>query len=467
MIRTARENPATIALLEHVEAKATGSLSLGAAAAERSLHLLQGHLIAATAYDDPSRIIQVLRVRGLLSPRQAATLQSRSSEGADIFGDLLELAGGPVFDGILRDRFYQNLCDVLSSEETPRFKPQRGIFVHNIQMGHDTAQLVRTACNDCDTAGLIDLDAAIVRGPADAGTGPARALLVARLDDRPQSVRDLIEGSPFEPIRARLLIAELLREGVIDFADVRSDEPDEPTTPTPTPVELEPTTILPSRTPRPAPAHGQGAQSSNAEPGEREDVDDGPTEHVEQATMNDLLGGSEELDAFEDHDYSRGAPGQGRFTTEDHHRDRVEVASLGSRSPDLAVRYSSPVITEAEATTKVHVTNEVLGAVVRAFDDSEGVGRGRALVQLLVTGAPMRFSPLLRDLMVDESGGLPERQVLHNLFGRPAAEHRQLLNGGLVDLIDRALSSAADELPEEHLDEVLTQVAGYRQRLGV
>ncbi|MEN0066439.1 MAG: hypothetical protein AAGA48_30160, partial [Myxococcota bacterium] len=186
----------------------------------------------------------------------------------------------------------------------------------------------------------------------------------------------------------------------------------------------------------------------------------------EQSNMANLISG-EEMDAFSDHDHTRG-DGEGRFSTEDHHRDRVEVGSLHQRrTPELAVRYSSPVISEAEATTKVHVTNEVLGAVVRAFDDSEGAGRGRALVQLLVTGAPIRFSALLRDLVVDETGALPERQVLHNLFGRPAGEHRQLLNGGLVDLIDRALSSAADELPEEHLDEVLTQVAGYRQRLGV
>ncbi|MEN0062517.1 MAG: hypothetical protein AAGA48_10235, partial [Myxococcota bacterium] len=218
MIRTARENPATIALLSHVDEQATGSLRIGREGRDRSLHLLNGSLIAATAHDDPFRITQVLRVRGILSPKQAAALQQRSKEGVEIFGDLLELAGGPVFDGILRDRFYQNLCDVLSSDASPQFLPRRGIFEHNIQMGHDTHALVRTACNDCDTAALIDLDAEIVRGPADVGTGPARALLVARLDERPRTVRQLIEGSPFEPIRARLLIAELLREGVIDFA---------------------------------------------------------------------------------------------------------------------------------------------------------------------------------------------------------------------------------------------------------
>jgi hypothetical protein len=465
LIRTARENPATIALLEHIEAKATGTLGIGAPQYARSVHILRGHLIAATAFDDPHRITQVLRVRGLLSPKQAAALQTRASDGEAIFGDLLELAGGPVFDGILRDRFYQNLCDVLSSDEPPHFTPRRGIFVDNIQMGHDTLTLVGTACNDCDTASLIDLDARIVRGPSDPGTGPAQALLVARLDERPKRVRELIDGSPFEPIRARLLIAELLRDGVIDFAEAPRPERDERATP----IDLEPTRLL-SRSERIVPREptGQGAQhasGSDATP-DREDVDDGPTEHVEQAAMTELLGG-EELDAFGDHDHSRGSTtGQGRFSTEDHHRDRVDVSGMG-RSPELAVRYSSPVITESEATTKVHVTNEVLGAVAQAFDESEGVGKGPSKIQLLVDGTPLRFAALLRELRVDGSGALPERHVLHNLFGRPVGEHRQLLNGGLVDLIDRALSAAADELPEEHLDEVLTRVAGYRQRLGV
>ena len=57
--------------------------------------------------------------------------------------------------------------------------------------------------------------------------------------------------------------------------------------------------------------------------------------------------------------------------------------------------------------------------------------------------------------------------MLRNLFNRPATEHRQLLHKCLVDIIERALSSAADELPEDHFDHVLASVAGYRQRLGL
>ena len=36
----------------------------------------------------------------------------------------------------------------------------------------------------------------------------------------------------------------------------------------------------------------------------------------------------------------------------------------------------------------------------------------------------------------------------------------------MMDIIDRGLSLAADELPDEALDVVLEEVQGYRQRLG-
>jgi hypothetical protein len=125
------------------------------------------------------------------------------------------------------------------------------------------------------------------------------------------------------------------------------------------------------------------------------------------------------------------------------------------------------VLSEAHARAKIRVANDVLAAVSAAFDIAEGTGRGRAVLQLLVDGGPSQFAPLLQDLVLSEHGALPPAGVVANLRGRPPTEHRRLLNDALVDLIDRALSSAADELPEEQLDDVLSAIAGYRQRLGL
>jgi phosphoglycolate phosphatase-like HAD superfamily hydrolase len=89
------------------------------------------------------------------------------------------------------------------------------------------------------------------------------------------------------------------------------------------------------------------------------------------------------------------------------------------------------------------------------------------VVQLLVDGVPNQFAALLHDLRIDDEGALPIRTMLRNLADRPPTEHRQLLNNSLADIIERALSTAADELPDEAIDEVLESVAGYRSRLGL
>jgi hypothetical protein len=149
--------------------------------------------------------------------------------------------------------------------------------------------------------------------------------------------------------------------------------------------------------------------------------------------------------------------------------EELEVIEADEASLDAPaiVKYGAPVLTHGDAIAKVEVANEVLSIVSQAFDEAKGPGRGRAALQLLVDGVPGPYASVLHDLRIDEAGELPTDQVMRNLQGRPPTEHRQLLNNGLVDLIERALSSAADELPEEVFDEVLGSVAGYRQRLGL
>jgi hypothetical protein len=183
----------------------------------------------------------------------------------------------------------------------------------------------------------------------------------------------------------------------------------------------------------------------------------------------------DELDFFEDHDYERGSGDEGSFSTDTHNLDRVEVSGVAPQEEEAPLevdeaptgRYSAPVLSEDDALEKIRVANDVLSVVVRAFDEFEGAGRGRSVVQLLVDGSPSRFAELLHDVQVDDEGQLPDDAILENLYGRPPTEHRQLINQTLADIIERALSSAADELPDETFDHVLESVAGYRQRLGL
>jgi hypothetical protein len=192
-------------------------------------------------------------------------------------------------------------------------------------------------------------------------------------------------------------------------------------------------------------------------------------------------GDDDEVAMFSDHDHERGKDGTGQFRTDRHNLDRVEVGGMDPRDElevDAAAevievdevpvsRYGAPVLGTADALAKIDVTNEVLAVVSAAFDEAGGPGRGRAMLQLMVDGVPSPYAVVLHDLRVSETGEVDGDQILRNLDARPATEHRQLLNNSLFDLIERSLSAAADELPDDAFDGVLASVGGYRQRLGL
>ena len=67
----------------------------------------------------------------------------------------------------------------------------------------------------------------------------------------------------------------------------------------------------------------------------------------------------------------------------------------------------------------------------------------------------------------DSSGCLDPNRIIKNLNRRSESEHRRLLNMGLLNLIDRALSSGMEELEDDAIDEMLQRVAGYQMRLGL
>ncbi len=472
MSRSARDSSAARALLARVEERATGKLAVGAGAVEVAVHLMAGEILAATAADDNRQLVRMAALHELLSMDQADALEDHIEQGHDVFGDLLDATSGAELDQILRERFWQNLCEFVSSVSTVRFYEQKGLFVENIQMGHESRALIEEVCGACDRAVTLDLDELVVRGAEDPGDDPLRTLVADLLGPDPRTVSSLLHEVPLEPTRARLLIAELISEGVARPESVA---------PPPETREVEPEMALtPSAEPMDDFGEDEPTHHEVSDVPVGDDLDDGddgaPRSLATWLEAASSVTSEEDLDFFSDHDIDRSAGGDGAFSTEKHHRDLVEVAELGASSQALevleadeapAVRFGAPVLSEHEAMSKLEVANQVLSTVAQAFDQAEGAGRGRALVQLLVDGGPSRYASLMQDLEVSEIGALPGEVVLRNLYGRPPTEHRQLLHNTLVDIIERALSSAADELPEENFDHVLESVAGYRQRLGL
>ena len=65
------------------------------------------------------------------------------------------------------------------------------------------------------------------------------------------------------------------------------------------------------------------------------------------------------------------------------------------------------------------------------------------------------------------SGRIHANRVIQNLARHPESEHRRLLRLGVLNLIERALSSGMEELDESTMDDVHQRVAGYRMLLTV
>lgn len=478
MSRSTRESAATRALLARVEQKSTGKLTVGVGAVEISVYLLHGDLVAATAMDDDRQLVRLLFERGDLEADRAEELENLLDAGRDVFGELL--AVGPVVDSLLAERFRQNLADYVSSIGAARYYQQKSVFVPNIQMGHDTRALIDEICAAADRAATVPLDALVVRGAADPGRHPARRALAELLGAEPRTVSSLLQEVALEPTRARCVMADLLGDGVarvfgpdpdaLEDDTVDAAVPLPPAAPTPEPPDLDPFADLEALTPSVAPEPEPVAASPAADeqPGVPRSLSDWLDRSAKQVA-------EEDLDFFSDHDFDRGSVKSGGFTTEEHNLEKLEVASLADDDPGAALeadeapaaRFGAPVLSEDEALAKLEVANEVLALVAGAFDEAEGPGRGRAALQLLVDGCPSQFALLLHDIRITEDAELPESVIYDHLAARPATEHRQLLNGALVDLIERALSNAADELPDEQLDPLLESIAGYRQRLGL
>jgi len=201
-----------------------------------------------------------------------------------------------------------------------------------------------------------------------------------------------------------------------------------------------------------------------------------PTLDVDSLLHPDVDLDEGDLEAFADHDHDRSATGDGVFSTEQHNLDRVEVLDLEPSPEDEIIevdeapqaRFGAKPLSDEEALRKIQVANDAVAHVIAAFDASEGKGRGRETVQLLLDGSPHRYAPLLMDVQLTTDDRLPESRLMRNLHARPVTEHRQLLNQGLVDLIERALSLAMDEITDdEAIDALLENTAGYRQRIGL
>jgi len=510
------------ALVARLDQGDTGRFRVGRGAAELRVAVMDGEIVAATCREDLRLLLRRLFLAGTVGSEELDALVKRDATGEPVFGELVQRVSPDLLQDVLYDRFVENLTRFLGSAANPRFNHHPTIFEDNFQLGHDADTLLQTCADAWDDAMSVDLTTTLFCGASPPRTGLQRAVL-DRVGDG-AVLSNLLIQLPAEPFSARALIARMLRSRMLTTSELAEpdtqtedlpresaplvsgdndvvvlDEPEEWRPESDTPVSVG--ALFRDRPPPAAPADddlGATLSPDDNRPA-REQPDEGETEdppteesripltaaepipsgiaHLRSAEdwLNPGIEIEDDLMAFEDHDEVRGGvDGEaGAFSTAEHNLDRVEVAAIEPEPEEIELdespisRFAAPVLSEQDAQAKIDVARSVVETLSAAMDAAEGRGRAQTAVQLLLDGSPSPFKPLFANLVATDSGSIPADGLLRNLQHRPAGEHRRLLNQGLLNLIERYLSVAVEELPDEAIDQVLEDVAGYRQRLGL
>lgn len=384
---------------------------------ESLVYVLEGEVIAATTQHDAASVLGRLTARGRIDAATASTLQER---GRLALADLEDAVDAAVISRLMAGRFRDNLIFFLFDGGRFQFDEMQTIRIPHIQMGHDSAGLLR--------------ELEVVHGRISPWMNEQRARQISSGEQTPGSPQQrhiqalctagirldrLVDTSPFFPAQTLVLVAQMIDKGslVSSVLDV-NDGPKEG-------------------------AINHAIEVAKAEADRRSNARDSS------------------LTAFADHERSARGPGQGEFVGSS---DRIDLGAASSRSPGL--RTQSPLLDSSEVVRRVGVCNEVLQSFVETWDDQHGVGEGRRAAQMIVDTAPGTIASLFQQTLVDARGRIGPTQILTNLNRRPEAHRRDLVRRGLADLIDRTLARGADGLDDEHFNTMLKRVAGYRQRLG-
>jgi len=457
------------------------------------VYVMNGQVLAAHAEDDEDQLLRRLQVLGYLTRPQADEIRAGPRD-VPIEDRLYSVAGEEQLLEVLFGRFQDNLTRFLACDGPAAFTEMEAIFVSNLQFSHDTDRLLTEAIEVLDrTAGLLaDPPDLVVLRPGSQAPGLPSEEVLLRLVKGGSTLEELLAVSPYEGFETLDVLADMIRREALYTAVELSDsnieelseaegDPDRPDSEEPAdPVVGEDDDTVRFL----GPSLEETEDQDTPIPLSREGFSKGPDEEI----------GDDELAMFADYDQVRGSLGDGQFTGEV--KDRVDLtdvlipsrmdpepepvvqdpielgsaegAELGSGPvARVQMNFTGPRLTNQEALRKLEVVNNVLSELCRAFDAMSGSGSGQAQVQLLVDGSPAGFSLLFYQVEARRDGTVNPNAILHNLRRRPAAEHRRLLNSGLLDLIERALSSAAEALDDDDLDGVLEAIAGYQQAIGL
>lgn len=395
---------------------------------ESAVYVLEGELIAAVGAGDPVSVLDRLVSRGRVTKEQSQRLRERAARGGLELEDLEQEVGPTLLGRLMAGRFRDNLVFHVFDGGRFQFTPMDTVRVPHLQMGHDSAGLLReleVVHGRISPWMNVQRERDVVSGDAHPGSPQQRhiqAICAAgiRLDR-------LVKASPFFPAQTLVLVSQMVDSGSLISTEIASEDGPE-----------------------------QGAVRHAIQMAKAD---------AERRIAARRADNGDELSAFAHHERDNRGMGQGEFTGD---RDRVVLDSNSGKSTEKkpGLRAGAPLLASAEIVRRIGVCNEVLAALVSAWDDQYGSGEGRRTAQMLIDCAPPDCVPLFLSTVVDSKGRMGATAILENVERRPAAQQRSLVTKGLSSLVDRALARCAEGLDEHHMERMLVQVAGYRQRLG-
>jgi hypothetical protein len=509
------------AVREQLDGLLTGCLPAESDFGTFRIYIMGGEILAAHAPDDGAAILRRLINNGALTEAIGGQILLEAGDRS-----VIDFVTGKVPDDLLFEtlsaRFQQNILDFLGLD-AGAFEPMEAVFVDNLQVGHDSRAMLGELDDLRRRITQLRLAAEellIAPGAWVPGTQDEARLLDLCGSQSP--LNELLDSSPWEPFHTLRLVADMMASGAFVSRPLPPAPRDPDTTEELTPTEdlaedtldvwldeaggkrrrrkkrrsdaMPPADDVPSATPAGVDMDAETPtipQPPLPAPSLDEDTSDEPSEaikfHEQVKRASAELG--DEMSMFADYDQSRGVgSGEGAFSGEV--LDRVELTDrtvehdptptneevievgeaedIDSSHPvsTATLSFTGPDLEQSDTTNKIRVCNEVLLEVAQAMDRTKGPGAGRACIQLLVDGTPHEFAPLFLGIEVDIKGAVDVARVMKNLGKRPPGEHRRLVNRGVRDLIDRALSSTFEELGDEAVEEVMEHIAGYEKRLG-
>jgi hypothetical protein len=391
---------------------------------ECAVYLMDGELIAALTDRDALAIVDRLVARGRMSAEDAGALRVQAKRGPLGFDALHKVIDADLVGRLMGGRFRDNLVHYLFDGGRFVFEPMDTVRVPHLQMGHDSAGLLRELemVHERIRPWIgLERRRRVGMGPHTPGSPQQRH--IQALCASGVMLEPLLQSSPFFVSQTLVLVAQMVDAGSLETSEVEADD-------------------------GPAPEAIDHALKAAAMQRERRKAAAKEAPSI--------------LPAFADHEQEDRGLGLGAFRGD---KDRVDLGrTTASKRPGL--RMTAPQLSQSEVSRRVGVCNEVLTGLAAAWTAQHGPGEGRRIAQLLVDGAPLSTAALFRAVQVDAKGRLGPAQVLKNLERRPGPERRELLTKGLSDLIDRSLAKAAEGLDEDKLSTMLQQVAGYRERMG-